>query len=50
MTVGEHRGRIPGVDLADPLPRDATLRPIAIGPVVEHQLLAHRAQRANVAR
>ena len=47
---GEHRCRIPGVDLADPLRRDAILRPIAIGPVVKHQLLAGRAERAEVGR
>src|SRR5215472_17038103 len=47
---GEHRCRIPGVDLADPLRPDAIRRPIAIGPEVEHQLLARRAQRAEARR
>lgn len=47
---GEHRCRIPGVDLADPLRRDAIHRPIAVGPEVEHQLLACRAERTEVAR
>ena len=42
---GEHCCRISGVDLADPLRRDAIRRVIAAGPVVEHQLLARRAER-----
>ena len=47
---GEHRCRIPGVDLADPLRLDAIRRVIAVGPVVEHQLLARRAERPEVGR
>jgi hypothetical protein len=48
--AGEHRCRIPGVDLADPLWLDAIRRVIAVGPVVEHQLLARRAERGEVGR
>jgi hypothetical protein len=44
---GEHRCRIPGVDLADPLGRDAIRRVVAVGPVVEHQLPTRRTERAE---